>query len=80
MENKYFGLILFAIFFCGFVAGAGAMLYSDFQYKEASVKTCLYANNLTKIINQQSDTLSLFTGTNYTRLDNLNCDLLIKGG
>lgn len=79
MENKYFGLLLFAIFFLGFFAGAGAMLFSDFSYMEASIKTCLYANNLTKIINQQSDTLSLFTETNYTRLSNLNCDLLTKG-
>jgi len=46
------------------------------RYQGASIMTCNYANNLTDVINMQSDTLNLYTGTNYTKLDKLNCSLL----
>jgi uncharacterized membrane-anchored protein len=48
----------------------------DFSYQEASVMTCLYANNLTEIINIQSETLHLYSNTNYTKLEMLNCNKL----
>lgn len=50
----------------------------DFQYKDASIMTCNYANNLTDIINIQTDQLTICSGFNYTKLDKLNCDALSK--
>lgn len=51
----------------------------DAGYEEASVQTCLYANNLTGLVNGQSEMLEVFMRLpegNLTRLDKLNCSYL----
>ena len=55
---------------------ASQMDNQNSNYKDASIMTCAYANNLTDIINLQSTSLHLCTGFDYTHLDKLNCSLL----
>ena len=76
MNETKVALICLGIFLAGFVVGALMMLNSDFQYKDASIETCYYANQLTGVINNQSQLLWVYTGTNYTKLGYLNCSLL----
>lgn len=38
--------------------------------------TCKYSNNLTDIVNLQSEIISQYNGGNFTILDKLNCNLL----
>jgi len=67
------GLCLLIIFIYSLVQTA-----SHFSIdKQVSVKTCNYANNLTDIINLQSEILKVYTGANYTKLNKLNCSLLM---
>ena len=82
MNNKDFALLMVAFCFLvavGYLAGYWTAFYEDFQYQEASIMTCDYANNLTRIVNLQLETLKLYTGTNYTALGELNCQLLRDG-
>ena len=73
-----FALIL--LFLIGVLVGSYLMALSDYQYKEASIETCEYANNLTRIINIQIDFIEssdmMKTEDPLTRLNYLNCDLL----
>ena len=71
-----FAVLLVASLVIGFFAGTYFQMVSDFKYKDATIMTCDYANNLTDIINLQVKTLNLYTNTNYTNLNRLNCSLI----
>ena len=67
------GLCLLIIFIYSLVQTATSFSID----KQVSIKTCNYANNLTDIINLQSEILKVYTGANYTKLNKLNCSLLM---
>lgn len=75
MDKKFLAFCI--MFFClGMAVGMLIVLNSDFQYKDASIMTCEYANKLTVMINLQSETLKLYTDTDYDVLDKLDCGRL----
>jgi hypothetical protein len=68
--------------FVGFLFGFGVYHNADFHYKDASIMTCEYANKLTDMLNNQSNSMELYAGHPaklFEELDHLNCSLL-KGG
>lgn len=69
-------ILMIVAFGLGIGFGYVLTMNSDFEYQEASFMTCNYANNLTTVINMQSDLLHLCSGMNYTRLQYLNCTQL----
>lgn len=82
MDDKKVAIILFIFFILGFLAGAWIMSAQDFKYKDASIKTCEYANELAVIVNSQSEiieTCKKMPTNELIRMDQLNCTKL-KGG
>jgi len=81
MDKLDIGALLIIGFLC-FLLGTSTGYYLainediEINYKDSAVMTCEYANNLTKLINLQSETLKLCSGFEYTKLDQLNCALL----
>ena len=71
--------ILFGVALGVAFSGVFIQQWQNDYYKDASIMTCYYANNLTDIINVQSDQLTLCSGFNYTKLNKLNCDTLSGG-
>jgi hypothetical protein len=69
-------IALLLCFLFGMVIGSFLAFQSDFQYQEASLSTCNYANNLTELINLQSDLLSQYTEEDFTVLDKIDCEKL----
>lgn len=82
MNKKTFStsIIFLCLFFFlfGYIIGFWITTNYDFSYKQSAVRTCYYANNLTNVINLQSETLKLCTDTNYTFIPNLDCGLIGK--
>jgi len=76
IQKRTIVLICLGCILIGMIAGAWIMDKDDFSYKDASVMTCKYANNLTDIVNLQSRTLKSCTGHDYQILEHLNCELL----
>ena len=76
MTYKRIILLLIAVFIIGVAVGILLTLNNDFTYKEASIRTCNYANNITELINVQSSQLETYTGMDYDSLEMLNCNWL----
>ena len=72
-------LIMLPIFFA--LIFMGITIFEDNrtinEYQSLAVDTCSYANNLTEIINLQSDTLEMHSTSKFDRLEYLNCSKLI---
>jgi len=78
MNKRELAFIL-AFFFFGMILGlvvGGSIMATDHQYQESAIMTCDYANKITNVLNDQSETLKLYTTTDYTYLDQLNCSKL----
>jgi len=78
MNKKELALIL-AFFFFGMelgVAFGGFIMATDHQYQDSAIMTCDYANKITDVLNDQSETLKLYTNNDYTYLNQLNCSRL----
>jgi len=71
--NKIAICLCIAFFISGVGVGMILVLNSDFTYQNASIMTCEYANALTDIVNNQSELLKSYTGTDHVILDQLNC-------
>jgi len=79
MNKKELALILVFFFFgmaLGVAFGGVIMASDDFSYQDSAIMTCDYANKITDVLNDQSETLKLYTNNDYTYLNQLNCSRL----
>ena len=75
-------IFIFIIVASSFSAGYGLFYYTDqaidSYYKNITKEICNYANNLTEIVNLQTTALNLYSDLNWTKMNNLNCSLILQ--